>query len=409
MSMLWRVKAIAAAASAVSITGAAVAGGPLLIATDGTVLVWGTSSAIPYRTDGGPLSSQITGAQAQTRVRNMFDVWQNVASASISYSRAGVILDTGAFTDGDVSTAAEFNAVEGDCFDGDQSPIVYDVDGSMFEDLGQDESVIGFAGPCATNGNGEIVAGRAAMNGMYQDEVESGTNFELSPAEFDAAFVHEFGHFSGLDHSQVNVGCLDACGSDNLEGLPTMFPFLLHVSMGSLSTDDIAWISRLYPASGPGGFAATHGTLRGIVYFSDGESHVQYANVIARRVDTGGNEDRRIAVSNVAGYRFRACVPNDITPPPPDDYCPESGSLNPGHIGLFEIPVPAGTYTLEVEGINPAFIEGSGVGPGDRPLALPGTAPPPSAPISIAAGQTKSGNNVTLIGTPPRFDQFESQ
>jgi hypothetical protein len=101
-------------------------------------------------------------------------------------------------------------------------------------------------------------------------------------------------------------------------------------------------------------------------------------------------------------------VPNDITPPPPQFYCPQSGSLNPGHTGLFEIPVPAGTYTLEIENIDPAFTGGSRVGPGDRPLPLPGTVPPPSAPISIAAGETKSGNHVTLIGTPPRFDSFES-
>ena len=403
-----RVTAVLAAIAAPLVAGVAAAGGPLVVDTNGALLVWGTAAAIPYRTDGGPLSSQITSAQAQARVRNMFDVWQDVPSASISYNRAGAIQDTGAFTDGDVSTAAEFNAVDGACGSGDQSPIVYDVDGSMFEDLGEDPSVIGFAGPCAIDGNGVIVSGLAVMNGIYLDGVDSGNNFELTPAEFDAAFVHEFGHFSGLDHSQINVECLDACGSDNLAGLPTMFPVLVHVSMGSLSTDDIAWISSLYPAGGPGGFAATHGTIRGIVHFSDGESHVQYANVIARRVDSGNNEDRRIAVSNVAGYRFRACVPNDITPPPPPFYCPLSGSLNPAHIGLFEIPVPAGTYTLEVEGIDPAFTDGSSVGPGDRPLALPGTAPPPSAPISIAAGQTKSGNNVTLIGTPPRFDQFES-
>jgi hypothetical protein len=405
--MLRRATALAAALVAPLMTGLASAGGPLVVNTSGTVLVWG-DGAIPYRTDGGPLSSQISGAQATARVRNMFDVWQDVGSASISYNRAGGILDTDAFTDGDVSTAAEFNAIDGACGNGEQSPIVYDVDGSMFEDLGEDPSVIGFAGPCAIDGSGDIVSGLAVMNGIYQDGVDNANNFELTAAEFDAAFVHEFGHFSGLDHSQVNVECLTACGSDNLEGLPTMFPFLLHVSMGSLSTDDIAWISRLYPAGGPGGFAATHGTIRGIVYFSDGESHVQFANVIARRVDTGDNEDRRIAVSNVAGYRFRSCVPNDITPPPPDFYCPPSGSLNAGHMGLFEIPVPAGSYTLEVESIDPAFTEGSSVGPGDRPLALPGTAPPPSAPISIAAGETKSGNNVTLIGTPPRFDQFES-
>ena len=92
----------------------------------------------------------------------------------------------------------------------------------------------------------------------------------------------------GLDPDRVELA--------DLAGLPTMFPFLMHVSQGSLSPDDIAWISRLYPAPGAAGFAATHGTIRGIVYFSDGESHVQFANVIARRV----GDERSIAVSNVA-------------------------------------------------------------------------------------------------------------
>jgi hypothetical protein len=382
------------------------AGGPLSLDESGTPLVWGTTAAIAYRTDGGPLSNDVTTGQAQARVANMFDVWQDVPSANIRYNRAGAILDVGAFTDGDVSTAVEYNAVEGACLDGDQSPIIYDVDGSLFEDLGEDSSVIGFAGPCAATAAGQIISGIAVMNGIFQDGVDSGDNFELEPAEFDAAFVHEFGHFSGLDHSQINVECMFGCGSDNLAGLPTMFPFLMHESQGSLSTDDIAWISRLYPAGGASGFAATHGTIRGIVYFSDGESHVQYANVIARRVDTGDNEDRSIAVSAVSGYRFRGCEPNPITNPPPN-FCPPSGSLNPGHIGLYEIPVPAGSYTIEVESIDPSFIGGSSVGPSDFPILLPGAAPPPSDPITISAGETSSGNHVTLIGTPPRFDQFE--
>ena len=404
--MVRQARTLASALIGALVGGIASAGGPLIVSTDGDPLVWSTAAAIPYRTDDGPLSDGISEAQARTRVANMFGVWQDVPSAGIRYNRAGAIQAVGAFSGGDVSTAAEYNAVEGDCGNGNQSPIVYDVDGSLFEDLGEDPSVIGFAGPCAANGSGQIVSGVAVMNGIYQDGIDTANNFELTPAEFDAAFIHEFGHFSGLDHSQINVECMFGCSNDNLVGLPTMFPFLMHQSQGSLSTDDIAWISRLYPAGGPGGFAATHGTIRGIVYFSDGESHVQFANVIARRVDTGGNEDRRIAVSGVAGYRFRACVPNEITNPP-NSVCPPSGSLNPGHIGLYEIPVPAGSYTIEVEGIDPSFTGGSSVGPSDFPIALPGSAPPPSAPITVSAGQTDSGNHVTLIGTPPRFDQFE--
>ena len=69
--------------------------------------------------------------------------------------------------------------------------------------------------------------------------------------------------------------------------------------------------------------------------------------------------------------------------------------------------MPPGSYTIEVETIDPSFTDGSSVGPSDRPIAMPGTAPAPLGPIAIAAGQTSSGNDIVLIGTPPRFDQFE--
>jgi hypothetical protein len=381
----------------------ALAGGPLASGSSGQPFTWNTDSAIQYRTDGGPLSALVGQDEARARVAAMFQVWEDVASAAINYNRAGPIQGV---ADGDVSTAEEYDAVNGACGSATQSPIIFDVDGSLFEDLGQDSAVVGFAGPCSINGNGQYASGIAVMNGMFLDGVASVDNLELTDERFDAAFVHEFGHFSGLDHSQVNVECAVGCGADDLTGLPTMFPFLVHDSQRSLSVDDIAWISRLHPAGGAGGFTATHGTITGTVYFSDGESHLQYANVVARRVDAGANEPRRFAVSTVSGYRFRACIPNSITNPD-TDLCPPSGSLNPAHIGLYEIPVPPGSYTIEVESIDPSFAEGSSVGPSDFPIPMPGTPPPPAGPVVIAAGQTSSGNDIVLIGTPPRFDQFE--
>lgn len=386
----------------------AVAGGPLSIDTSGEPMTWGTAAPIPYRTDGGPLSIDVTNAEARARVAAMFDVWQDVASASIGYNRAGDIQDVGAFTDGNVSTAAEFDAVEGACGNGDQSPIVYDEDGSLFEDLGEDPSVIGFAGPCAINGSGQFISGHAVMNGIYQDGIENANNFELTEAEFDAAFVHEFGHFSGLDHSQVNVACQSGCVGDNLAGLPTMFPFLIHESQAVLSTDDIAWVSKLYPAGGAGGFAATHGTITGTVYFSDGESHAQLVNVIARQTDNLGtvvDESRTTAASGVSGNKFRIFHGNPINQPDPEPLGPFR-SQNPAHIGFFEIPVPAGSYVIEVESIDPGFTEGSSVG-GEIVIPMPGGAPAPIGPVTVAAGTTSPGNDVVLIGTPPRFDQFE--
>ncbi len=383
--------------------GSANAGGPLLVRDNGLPYVFSSAAAIPYRTDNGPLSSTVAEAAARVRVDGMFDVWQNVATANISYTRAGFINSTGVFTDGDVNTAAEFDAVDTNCGTGAQSPIVYDADATIFIALGIDEtSVIGFAGPCSIGGT-QFGSGLAVMNGLWQDGVGPD---EITAAEFDAALIHEFGHFSGLDHSQINLNCMSGCGADDIAGLPTMFPILLNVSMGSLSIDDIAWISKLYPQTAGGTtFANTHGTISGTVYFTDAQSHAQGVNVIARRADTGANEDRTTAASVVSGYKFRVVRGNVINDDPTQ--FPPNGSVSPGDMGLFEIPVPAGSYTIEVESIDSGFDAGSSVGPLDPPIPMPGTLPAPIGPFVVVAGGTSSGHDVVLIGTDPRFDQFE--
>lgn len=379
------------------------AGGPLLVRGNGVPFAWSTAAAIPYRTDNGPLSASVDEATARARVLAMFNVWQDVPTASISYSRAGFINATGAFTGGDVDTVVKYKDVETDCLNGNQSPVVYDADGAIFTGLGIDvESVIGFAGPCAFNAT-QFVSGQVVMNGLFQDGAPAPVQ-DIGAALYDAAIIHEIGHFSGLDHSQINVNCIGFCGADDLAGLPTMFPLLVDVSQGVLSIDDIAWISRLHPQiTGGTTFTGTHGTITGTVFFSDGQSHAQLVNVIARRVDTGANEDRTMAVSVVSGFKFTLAPGNPVIDDPAGS---PFGSRSPGDIGLFEIPVPAGSYTVEVENIDPGFTEGSSVG-GLIRIDMPGVAPPPIGPIAVSAGATSAGNNVTLIGTQPRFDQFE--
>lgn len=376
----------------------ATAGGPNFLRSNGQPYVWNTASAVRYVTDEGPLSATVDEVAARTRVASMFAVWQNVPSASISYQRDGFI------PGGDVNTEARFNTVEGECNDGSLSPIIYDETGVIFDAVIGDDAVIGFAGACAVDvAQGRILTGHAVMNGLFQDGQPTPIQ-DLTVAEFDATFIHEFGHFSGLDHSQINVACASiACGADDLAGLPTMFPFLITAQQGSLSIDDVAWISRLYPASGASGFAATHGTIAGTVYFSDGETPMQFVNVVARQVDTGANQDRRFAASVVSGFRFRACHSNPIT----NDACPESGSDSPGLIGSYEIPVPPGSYTIEFEGIYSEFTDGSSVGPWSRPPPMPGTAPAPLGPVTVSAGATTGGHDAVIQNTPPRFDQFE--
>jgi hypothetical protein len=378
------------AAGLLCASGTAGAGGPLFVRTNGLPYVWSSAAAIQYRTDNGPLSVNSDESEARARVISMFNVWQSVTTASISFNRAGFITSTGAFSDGDVSTIAEYDAVNNACNNGTLNPVIYDADGTLLDELGFDESVIGFAGPCTTSAS-QILSGSVVMNGVFDGD--------LTDQQYDAAFVHEIGHFAGLDHSQVNVNCLQGCNAANLTGLPTMFPFLLDGSQITLAVDDVAWISRLYPAAS---FATTHGTISGRVYFSDGDSQAQLVNVIARRMNTGASEDRTTAVSIVSGYKFRVFHGNPITNPMVALF----GTQSPDDIGLFEIPVPAGTYTIEVESINGEFIDGSSVG-GPMRIPMPGTAPPPSGPVAVAAGATAAVNDVTLIGTPPRFDQFE--
>lgn len=409
------------------------AGGPLIVGgapqgfgPDAQPFTWATSVPIQYRVDGGPLSTDPSGtvvinnADGLMRVEAMFQVWEAVSTATISYTNAGQITGVG---DNDVSTMAEFNTVQGSCNAGTQSPIVFDADGTLFDDLVGDPNVIGFASICflALDSSGRINAALAALNGRFLDGITDLTasppNRELSDAAFDATFIHEFGHFSGLDHSQINLNCIVtgcADGSDDAFGLPTMFPFLLsslEESAGipaqfTLAPDDIAWISRLYPDST---FATTFGTIEGTIFFSDGQTPAQGVNVIARQMDdpmTSQDESRRVAVSVVSGYSFTGNPGQFVTG---TNFGSSFGSRDPTLVGFYRIPgLLPGNYTVEVESINEGFDAGSSVGPLNPPIPMPGTAPSPAGPFVVSAGGTVTGGtNITLVGTPPRFDQFE--
>jgi hypothetical protein len=208
-----------------------------------------------------------------------------------------------------------------------------------------------------------------------------------------------------------------------------MFPVLLcqarkEAGLAILSPDDVAWISSLYPNANT---ATEYGTISGTIFFADGVSGVQGANVIARQLDdpgTGEDESRRIAVSAVSGYRFTANPGQSVTANmaataehnvngSPD------GSRNPALIGFYEISVPPGTYTVEVETILPEFAGGSSVGPLNPPAPLPGQPefwntresafdpPLQRDPINVHAGDKITGIDIILNIPYSRFDQYE--
>ena len=424
---------------------AARAGGPLLVGgpgfgVEGQPFIWDPAAMpVQYRTDAGPLSRKPDGTvvidnpTGIVRAQAMFQVWQDVPTAFISFNNAGPILSAGAFTDGDVSTVEEFDAVEGSCADGTQSPIIFDADGTLFDQLTGDPGVIGFAGACNLNlSTGHIVAALAALNGRFQDDIDTPSsyppNLEMTAAEFDEAMAHEFGHLAGLDHSQINVEVLQRpmgqCSTNDLAGLPLMFPFAhcqarSTASLPMLAPDDIAWISRLYPetvnappAQVP--FTTRYGTISGTILFSDGVTHAQGVNVIAR----DAANPRRVAVSVVSGYLFTGNPGQSLTGT--NDGGSPFGSRNPLLVGTYDIPVPPGTYSVEVESISQYFEGGSSAGPLSPPIPSPGPkefwnvnesatdSTSDKNTVTVTAAGVQSEINIILNGTPARFDSFES-
>jgi hypothetical protein len=123
---------------------------------------------------------------------------------------------------------------------------------------------------------------------------------------------------------------------------------------------------------------------------------------------------RRNAASAVSGFSFTGnpgqtttCLnPAAPTPQTCSNLGDPFGSRDPNLIGHFEMPLPPGNYTLQIESIFSGFGRGSSVGPLDPPVPAPGTYLSPAI-VSVTAG-ANTIFNISLQGTQQRFDAFES-
>ena len=397
------------------------AGGPLYVAgtgfdpsVDGKPIIWSTTSPVSYRTPNAGGLGKLDNAHAIERVQQLLKVWEDVPTAKIQFQNGGAIQPTGAYQGGAVNSAAKFNAVARSCDQGVQTPIMFDANGRVFDMFfGPNSGIIGFAGGCAADNFGMLLSALAFLNGAWIDG--NVANGEMTDAQFDEAFVHEFGHLIGLDHSQISLEVLfqprDNCDPDLVAALPVMFPFLHcqarpDAGFPMLSADDEAWVSKLYPESTDDPpkrvpFNRVYGVISGNVLFGDGETPAEGVNVLAE--DAEGDNSRAFSV--VSGYLFTGNPGQHVGGGNRGDG--GFGSHSPRLIGMYDIPVRAGSYNLRVESIFFGFGGGSGVGP-LFPIPIPGGTPPPG-PIKVAAGAHVDGIDITLTNQQPRFDQFEGK
>jgi hypothetical protein len=311
------VAALTAAALASALP--AQAGGPFVIFRPGQPYLWpGGGANIPFNPDQGGLGPlDNAGAVAQTTAA--FQAWADVASATATYANAGALP-----IDVDETNFAPFFASAAP--DG-LSVIVYDEDGAIFTLLfGADSGVLAFAGPeWLDTTNGTIVEGLSFMNG--------GALLPPNPfpvAEMLSVQVHEFGHYSNLDHTVVNgqvAGFDDTSGPTPFNTFPleplanrieTMYPFLfVNGGQATPHRDDIGIFSTLYAEPT---FADTTASISGRILGPNRTTPLTGVNVIARNV-ANPYDDAVSAISSnftndyaedaplVGRYRLRGLTP----------------------------------------------------------------------------------------------------
>ena len=193
----------------------------------------------------------------QSALQRAFQTWQDVPTASIEFSFAG-ITPVEPFEDDNLSVIG-------------------------FQDHPDMERVLGATTFLFDETTGVLVEADIFFNSAFEWSTADGG--ESNRFDLESVAVHEIGHFLGLGHSAIGETELLAEGGRRVLGSgAVMFPIALgrgSIADRVLQPDDIAGVSDLYPASR---FEESTGGVRGRV--RKGGTPVLGAHVVAFNVRT---------------------------------------------------------------------------------------------------------------------------
>ena len=326
---------LALAAAIVLFALLARAGGPQYVAgstffvsaTTGQPITW-AQGQVNYYTDQGDLSSILPNAAANALVASAFSQWTSVPAVALTATAAGqlaedvngsnIVVAGGIITaPADIAPSATTRPVG----------IVYDADGTVTDALLGTGA--GSSSQCFWNAAyGGVDNFSVNANFLHALVVLNGQCAQQSSQLTDVTYrlVRVLGSVLGLGWSQVNLNVITGNPTPtpaDFAGFPVMH-FMDPVSCVpitacyanpyQLAPDDVAAISRLYPAAGK----ATTARIHGSVYFVDDTGNLaqpmQGVNVVARWIDPAtGHPSRQYAAASVSGFRFTGNAGNPIT------------------------------------------------------------------------------------------------
>ena len=391
------------------------AGGPKYVAgssyfnpsTMGQPLTWSLGQ-VNYYTDLGDLSPVLPNSAANAFVASAFAQWTSVSTAALTATNAGQLAEDvngnniAVDSNGTVIAPADITS------SATQAPvgIVYDYDGSVTNALLG--AGAGDPSQCFSNAvYGGVDSFSAGANFLHALVVINGQcalqSSQLTDVEY--RLVRVLGNVLGLGWSQMNLNVITGNPTptpDDFAGFPVMhfidLPSCVPITVCyanpyQLASDDVAALSRLYPASPSPSTARIHGS----VYFEDHlgslAQPMQGVNVVARRIDPSTNQpSHRYAAASVSGFLFTGNAGNPITgwnDPLGNPYS-EFGSSAQTLEGFFDLgglPIPNGAstaqYQLAVEALDPSW--SAGVCPYDSSQVAPsGTFQP--IVVTVGAG-----------------------